>query len=451
MADTTSKTTYKPRWLSWTLLLIIVGIVIFLASLLLVKGWMGNKPKRPDRPPVTHLPFVETLPVNLSDNVVEVSAGGFVSAKHSADITPQVSGKIVDVSPNLSVGSHVKKGEVLVQLETSDYQIALSSAKAKLASAKASLSTAKANLINANSTYQQVKAQARQAARDVKNLGLKATDLNLKKPQVAAAKSTVDNAKAAIASAKAAIDSAKAQIVLAETNLQRTTITAPFAAVVLKSEVAIGEMASAGTLIARLSGIDVYTVKLTFDRQKMRLIAVGDTVQLFDKVYNKHYQGELSRLAAGLDENRTLAAYVDIPSPLESDKPLLLNTYIEATVAGQVVGTSMHIPNSAIVDNRYVWGKNPDDTIRKIPVEVVYRRARTALVTLGAAVDDIITRPKEGFVEGQTVTTENSAGKDSAAVPDKKVPADRPKQAPDKAIKKSAKPPEQPVKTAPSS
>lgn len=434
--------------------MLFVGVAILLLSIATVTGWIANKPSRKLRPSVVELPFVETQAVNLSNNHALIDAGGFVSAKTTANITPQVSGKIIALSPRLLVGEQISKGEVIIQLDKTDYNVALANAKASLAiakatlarenaslagakaslaGAKAQLASAKASLITAKSNYEQAQGQSRQAERDVKHLGLKATRLNLKKPQLAAAKAAVTNANASIDSAKASeksvkaqvesatasvasanaqLQRAKAQLELAMTNVARTTITAPFDAVVQNSDAAVGEMAGNSKVLATLVATDAYTVQLTLGAQAIRLVAVGDTVTLADSAYGSTYHAMMTRFAPGFDQqNRTLSAYVDIEHPLQYSQPLLLQSYLNGVIQGKTIANSTYIPNSAIVDNTYVWGKRADDTITVVPVSVVHRGQNESLVTFESNIAALVTRVKDSFVEGQKVTTSRTATK----------------------------------------
>lgn len=408
-----------PRLWAWLLFaLAVAGLVVAVST---VKGWYDNQPRPPKRPAKTVLAYVETLPVALAEYPVMIEAGGFVSPKTQVNLAAQVSGQIVRVSPNLQVGLRVKQGEILVQLNPSDYQAALAKAKAGLANAKANLasakanqSTASANVASAQSSYEQAQAQSRQAKRDVEQLGLPATRLNLKKPQLAAAKAAVKrakaglaSAKASVASAKAGINSAKAQVAQAQIQLGRTQISAPFDSVVTRADVAVGEIAVPNKVLATLAGTQTYTVKLTLDSQAMRWVRLGDAVQLRDSVYGVVYDGVLSRFAGEIDQkSRTVGAFVDI-SPRQSDKPLLLNSYLRATIRGQVIADSTLIPNSALVEGAYVWAKSDDDRIAPVPVTLIYRQSEQSLVTFNAPITTLITRPKDSFTAGQRVTTDS--------------------------------------------
>lgn len=372
--------TYRLR--AWVMVVsILLGIALLVSSIYQVMQWKNNKPKKKPPPPRISLPFVQTVPVILSENRVFLESGGFVNAKTTAQLSAQVSGKIVRLSPQLLAGKRVKKGEMLVQLGITDYQAAVANAKANLASAE--------------SAYQQEQARARQGTRDAKRLGIKTTDLSSRKPQLAAAKAGVYNAEA--------------QLELAETNLARTTINAPFNAIVKSSHAALGEVAGIGNVLATLIATDTFTVKLPLNANELPLVKIGDKVTLTDNTYAAKYYGIINRLDAGFDaKNRTIGAYIDIKQPLRGDTPLLLNDYVNARIDGKVVTNSAWIDNSALVENRRVWRKNADDTITSVDVTVIYRGNKQALVTFTLPVKSLVTRPKDTLTDGQKITTDRT-------------------------------------------
>ncbi len=358
-----------------------IGLLLVLASVAVVAYWISHQPLRKPRPAVTPLPFVTVSAVDISDYPVIISANGFVSAQRTATVTPQVSGKITHISPKLLVGEHIKKGELLLQLDKTNYQAALAAANNSLSSAQ--------------SVYQQAQGRTRQAARDIKRLGVKPTPLSLHKPQLAAAQSAVKNAKA--------------QVSLAKANLSRTTISAPFNAVVQSTNASIGDIANVGSRLATLAATDTYSVKLLLKSQQLPLLRIGSKVTLTDHVNDTTFDGIINRLDAGFDKNnRTIGAYVDIAQPLLKTPPLLLNSYLHASITGITIQNSAWIANSSIVDNQFVWNMDENHVITPVNITVVHRGHDTSLVRFSDTVNRIVLQPQNSFVAGQKVTTDKS-------------------------------------------
>lgn len=110
---------------------------------------------------------VQTAKVTRGTITSTVSAAGNITAPNSAALAFSSSGKVAQVP--VQVGNQVKKGQLLMQLDTTDLQLALKAAQATLASQQASfdatqaslgfaLKTAEANLVSAQASYDSAKA-----------------------------------------------------------------------------------------------------------------------------------------------------------------------------------------------------------------------------------------------------------------------------------------------------
>lgn len=375
------QTTYRARPLPFVLL----GLIILAASIGVVFYWLSQTETRRPRPAKDNTTLVELQKVTLSDNQATFTAGGFVAAKYSSNLAAQVSGTVQSLSSAFAVGNILQRGDVLATVDDSDYVAAVAAATASLATAK--------------STYAQEQAKSRQAARDAKRLGVKSTDLSLRKPQITAA--------------KAAIANAEAQLKLAKHNLRKTTIKAPFNAIVQARNIGIGDSVSSTTNIAQLVDINTFTVKLTLDSQQFNLVNIGDSVMLDNPDTGISYNGIINRFDPNLNEStRTVGAYVDIDKPLAGEKPLLLNTYLQATIVGKNLANSMWIANIDSVENGFVWVVRADKTLAKVPYTLYYRGNERSLVSFSEAISHFVTAPKDSFFAGEKVTTERRQNND---------------------------------------
>src|SRR5258707_2626134 len=97
--------------------------------------------------------FTEAIRKGDIQNVVQ--ATGTINAVTTVQVGSQVSGTIQTLSANFN--SHVKKDQVVAQIDPSLFQGALLQAKADLADAQANLIVAKANLDKAQAAAAQAK------------------------------------------------------------------------------------------------------------------------------------------------------------------------------------------------------------------------------------------------------------------------------------------------------
>ena len=118
---------------------IIVFVGVAIAWLLL-----ANSPKAQREATVSQPPLVKFIEVQPQDVRIPVFTQGTVKPRTSINLSAEVKGRIVEVSPVFSNGSFFKKGEVLLSINPSDYQLAITKAEALVASAKQQLARAEA-------------------------------------------------------------------------------------------------------------------------------------------------------------------------------------------------------------------------------------------------------------------------------------------------------------------
>ncbi|MGO9802409.1 MAG: efflux RND transporter periplasmic adaptor subunit [Steroidobacteraceae bacterium] len=157
--------------------------------------WLAHKPAAaPKAPPAI---AVDVAPVERADVPVYLEGLGTVQAFYTVTVTARVDGQIEKVA--FKEGQHVRKGDLLVQIDPRPYQAALGVALASHAKDEALLANARLDM----ERYQ------------------------LLAPEDLASKQTVDTQKALIAQLIAQVKGDEASIDNARTQLDYTTITSP--------------------------------------------------------------------------------------------------------------------------------------------------------------------------------------------------------------------------------
>jgi len=157
---------------------IIVFVGIAIAWLLL-----ANSPKAKREATVSLPPLVKFIVIQPQDVRIPVFTQGTVKPRTSINLSAEVTGRIVEVSSVFSNGSFFKKGDVLLGINTSDYQLAITKAEALVASAKQQLARAEAE-------YKQKVQEYKGVSR------AKVSDYALRKPQYEEAKAKLKSAGA---------------------------------------------------------------------------------------------------------------------------------------------------------------------------------------------------------------------------------------------------------------
>ncbi|HYL93888.1 MAG TPA: efflux RND transporter periplasmic adaptor subunit [Alphaproteobacteria bacterium] len=196
-----------------------------------------------------------------------VEATGTINAVITVQVGSQVSGAISKLYVDFN--SHVKKGQLIAQIDPALFQGALSQAKADLENAKASLAVAIANTAKARANDVQTKADY------ARNLGLSQQGV-ISQQALDVAKANTDSAVAQVSAALAQEQQARAQVQqkqaavqVAQTNLDYTTIHAPIDGTVVARNVDVGQ-----TVAASLQAPTLFVIAQ--DLTKMQVYAKTD-------------------------------------------------------------------------------------------------------------------------------------------------------------------------------
>ncbi len=177
---------------------------------------------------------VGVITLKKGDFPVTTILPGRAEAFQTADIRPQVSGLIRDIT--FREGGEVKKGDVLYQIEDAPYVAAVAQARAAIAKAEASVPSAQSNF----DRYQRL-------------VGSGATQIEL------------ETARTNLLQAQAEVESAKASLAAAEIDLDHTKIVAPFDGVIDQTAYNVGNVVAANqtTALTTVRQLDPAYILLT--------------------------------------------------------------------------------------------------------------------------------------------------------------------------------------------
>ncbi|RUO77909.1 efflux RND transporter periplasmic adaptor subunit [Idiomarina seosinensis] len=344
-------------------------LIIIVAIALAVVASMSAKPpeqKQQQKPGA----MVEVKEVSPRDMTFLVDSQGTAVPKYSTTLLAEVSGQIIEVSDKYNAGGFFKKGEMLLQIDPSDYQVAVQQARAQLLQAQASLEEERARSKVAEEEWSQFTDG-------------EAPALGLRKPQ--------------LASALASLESAEANLAMAQRNLERTTIKAPYDSVLRSKQAGLGQFVGAGAQIATLFGTEVAEVRLPLSDLDVTYLNLPEEGSEHPKVLlesqvsgvDTEWLGSLVRTEGVLDENsRVIYGVVEVQDPynLSADsheQPLRFGRFVQAQVKGQQVSDVMEVPTYAINPDDTVWVVGDERQLNKKPVEVIRTQQNTSIVGSG--------------------------------------------------------------------
>ncbi len=297
---------------------VIPGIVLVLA-LLYGRHLMNTRPEAQRQTPPQQARLVTVEIAEPIDYQTSVSAMGPVVPARRITLTPEVSGRIVFVSPLVIPGGAVEEGQVLIRIDSRDYETIVKQRQSEVARAELNLKLEQGN--------QQVAMQEYKLLGDI--IEDQDRELVLREPHL-------EEARAALKAAQAAL--AKAQL-----DVDRCTVRAPFNAVIQDKFVDAGAQVTASSPLLVIMGTDEYWVEAKVNVDQLRWITIpdgdrerGSPVRIFDTAAwgpDTWRDGRVLRLLGQLEEQGRLAqVLVSVADPLalESESadlpPVLVNS-----------------------------------------------------------------------------------------------------------------------------
>jgi HlyD family secretion protein len=258
---------------------------------------------------------VQTGKVERLDLTSIVSASGEIKPKTYVNIGANAFGKIVKLY--VREGDHVKKGQMLAQLENVQSAADVAATKASLQSAEtdalaaeAALNTSIADLNRAKADAERNKLDWDRAQALFKDALIARSDYDTRKNAWQTAEAGLAQAQARVAQAKAQLDSAQKhvnqnQATLTRVNdvLQKTSYEAPFDGVITNlpvregETVVIGIQNSPGSTLMTLADMSVITAEIQVDETDIVNVRNGEPAEItIDAIPHQTFHGVVTEI-----------------------------------------------------------------------------------------------------------------------------------------------------------
>ncbi|TNF26233.1 MAG: efflux RND transporter periplasmic adaptor subunit [Deltaproteobacteria bacterium] len=400
-----------------TLKTIFIKGLLPLAVLFGAFSYMGylakTRPQAPQQKPPERVDLVEVVPARQVGEHVIVHAVGRAVAARETVLSPEVSGRVVEVNPKLVAGGVLSAGDVAFRLDAEDYELLVRQQAAQVTRARVDLQQEAGRRAVAEQEWELLAEEVKTTA--------EGKALALRRPQLELAKANLAAAQSALAQAKLRRD--------------KTVITVPFNATVTRESVEEGLLAGPSAQLAALVGTDSFWIAAAVPIDKLSWIDIpgvggfagdyGSTVRVIQHLGDgQHVErtGRVLRLENTLDQLGVQAqVIVEVRDPLrlapdaEPGMPLLLNAFVQLEIEGHPVEGAVQVPRVALRDGDRVWVMK-DERLDVREVEIVWRDEESVLVKRGLTVGDpIITSKLSTPVPGMKIRV-------AAETPDAKAP-----------------------------
>ncbi len=290
---------------AWKKIAIGAGVAVLLA---IIVGFTVHQSSK-------NVVTVQTGKVQRQDLATVVSASGEIRPKTYVNIGANAFGKITHLY--VKEGDHVKRGQLLAQLENvqssadvNANEASLQAAETDAVAADANLKTAQADLLRAQADYDRNKLDWQRAQSLFKDGLIAKSDFDSRKNAWATADAGLVQAKARVAQAKAQNDSAGMHTAQARANLTRvtdvlrkTSYNAPFAGVITNLPVREGETVvmgiqnAPGSTLMTLADMSVITAEVKVDETDIVNVHLGQPAEVtIDAMPKKIFHGTVSEI-----------------------------------------------------------------------------------------------------------------------------------------------------------
>ncbi len=297
-------------------------------------------------------PFVETERIFSNPINIIIKSQGLIIPQTESQIFSEIIGPVIYVSSNLYEGSSFKKGDILAQIDPTDYELDIKSAESILAAAKTKLSFEEAESNSAKEEWEKIgKGEP--------------SDLTLRVPQLKQVKSEVE--------------AAQANLERLNRNLNKTIIRAPYDGLVRKKNIDVGTIVSPGYLLASVYATDYVEVKLPVPDEELAFLDIPldgsqiginkqSKVRLKGSFGGKNisWEGSIVRMEAEIDSKSRMAILIGkVSDPydlLKYNIPLRVGQFVEAEIVGKKFDKIFMVPRELIKNKNQIFLVNPLDT-----------------------------------------------------------------------------------------
>jgi len=318
------------------------------------------------------------LPVQIGkvvymDIADEVRAVGNIQAEQRVTIASEIRGRVSRIA--IEEGMNVKAGDLVAQIDPREYELTLDRLRADLSASQKEYKKAQEGLRQEDKDRLDAKTRAAQSSLDLAKIELGRTQQLV--DQEVLAQSALDSAEDKVSQAietliasqaeqaagkksrsedieklESEMQAIRKQVAVAELNLSKVNIVAPFEGVIIAKEIEQGAIADLGTAIVRMIGSSrlkaVLEVPQNYRNKLKKLKKAHFFVKELGVKFN--YQNNLARLVRVIPDaniySGNIKVQIDLPDP---DPGMFPGLTLESTLNFGVRKNVLHVPAVSLV------------------------------------------------------------------------------------------------------
>jgi RND family efflux transporter MFP subunit len=288
-----------------------------------------------------------------------ISAPGTLAADEQATLSFKVAGRLSVLKVDL--GTPVRRGQTIAQLETTDFIVRRQQAEAALQQARVRIGLSPQgddDQINTENTSLVREARAvldearlnRERTIQLSNQGIQPkAELDRAESSFKVAESRYQDAVEEVRNRQAILLQRRSELAIARQQLAETTLYAPFDGAVRERRASMGEFLAAGAPVATIVRLHPLRLRVEVPERDAQGIRIGQSVRVtIEGEPDQGHSGRVARLSPALQEqSRTLIIEAEVENQQGRLRP---GSFAKAEILTSTTSDAVLVPASAIVN-----------------------------------------------------------------------------------------------------
>ncbi|MDX1469852.1 MAG: HlyD family efflux transporter periplasmic adaptor subunit [Flavobacteriaceae bacterium] len=362
------------------ILLFVIGAVIIIVSI--IAGYYIYKSNNQVLPPVAKVvKTVYTEEVKNGTVPIVIPANGNLVAKNRLELYSEVQGVFQSSSHDFKPGQSYRQGEILINIDASEYYASVQSAKSNLYNLITSIMPdLRLDYPDAFPTWQ-------------------AYLNNFKMDQTVPPLPETNNEQINYFISGRGIATSYYNVKNLEQRLSKYIIRAPFSGVLTEALVTRGTLIRPGQKLGEFIDTGIYELELAIGKNFSDLLQIGEKVELKSLEGNNTYVGRVARINGRIDQTtQTIKVFVEVEG-----ESLKEGMYLEAELEAREEPNAIKISRKLLVNDSEIFYVKEDSILGVMKVNPVYFSPDNVVVKGIEDGTEILSRPLTGAYPGMLV------------------------------------------------
>lgn len=362
---------------------IVLALLLLAGAILFAKYLVDTKQKPKQR----FNKIVKTVFTELVENKIIpliITANGNLVAKNKIELYSEVQGVLKNTNKEFKSGTHFKKGEVIIKINSDEFYANLQAQKSNLFNSLTSImADIRLDYPNEYPKWQKY----------VKNFAMNSSIQNL--PET-----NSDKEKFFISGR--GILTAFYNVKNLEVKLNKYTLRAPFNGVLTESLVNPGTLIRPGQKLGEFINPSVYEISVSVKSEFRELLQIGKLVDLYNLEKTKSWKGKVIRINGKVDAStQTIKAFIEV-----NGKNLKEGQYLEVAIEAKAEENAFVVSRSLLIDNSKLYVIK-DSILDLVSIKPVFENKNTVVVKGLPNGTQILSKPVPGAHQGMLIKVYN--------------------------------------------